>query len=145
MTYRFPKKSKRTPRFNVNRFQVRTPKDDPPLTGWVNGQEASDIEERFARSLSSEGFSFSFNVPIPTAVSLPGEKKIIDFLIHDLALPVEVDGEIGHKTQAQKGNDVVRDLMLNPVLRKEGFSEIVHVPYWKLETQDLSNATVRAL
>ena len=143
--FRFPKKSKRTERFTLNRWNVSLPTDDPPLTGWVQGQQASDIEERVARSLDAEGLAYSFNVPIATAVSLPGEKKVVDFLIHDLGIPLEVDGEIGHKTQAQQGNDTVRDLLLNPVLARDGFSEIVHLPWWKLDTQEETNVAVREL
>ena len=73
MPYKWKTPSKRRPRFGVNRLQ--RPVANEGLTGWVNGKEASDIEERFARALRNNNVDYSFRIDIPTAVSIPGEDK----------------------------------------------------------------------
>ena len=130
---------------NFNRIKSISPIDDPPLTRWVNGVRASDIEERFARSLRKAKIEFSFQVPVATAFSLPGEDKVVDFLDHTNRLAIEVDGQIGHRTASQKGKTVVRDTVLNPLLNQMGYSTLKHIEWWKMTTQELTDRAQREL
>jgi very-short-patch-repair endonuclease len=118
--------------------------DETPLTGWVHGLEASDIEERFARALRGINKEFSFQIQIPTAISIPHEEKEVDFILDNIQ-PVEVDGEIGHKTIAQKENDSERDALLNTEFMRMGMLPIIRIPGWRLDTQELADNTVREL
>jgi hypothetical protein len=59
MTFQYQIPSSRTVRFNLNRLDPPRVRTDPePLTGWVNGLEASDIEERYARALRNRKIDF---------------------------------------------------------------------------------------
>ena len=144
MPYKMKVPSKRRPRFGVNRLS--RPVANEGLTGWVNGKEASDIEERFARALRNNNVDYSFRIDIPTAVSIPGEDKEIDFLIGDaVRTAVEIDGEIGHKTEGQQARDIVREILVNEQLKKAGIRPTVRIPWTKLLDQETANRTVQEL
>jgi hypothetical protein len=129
----------------VDRLPQPTIKDDPPLTGWVHGKEATDIEERFARALDNIGYEFQFQVYVPTPFTLPAEEKEIDFLVEDIMRPVEVDGEMSHKTASQIAKDVVRDGQLNPVLERWGYSDIKRITWKELDNQELADLAAEEL
>lgn len=145
MSFRYKKRSNRTPTMNLDRLKPPLTGDDPPLTGWVHGIDASDLEERFARGLDNAGIGYKFKTLIPTAFSLPRESKELDFLVPSLIRPVEIDGEIGHKTSAQQAKDALRDAQLNPELRKMGYNDIKHILWNELETQELADRVAREL
>lgn len=132
----------------VNRLPAPTaqPDDPNPLTGYVNGIKATNIEERFARALRQRDLHFRFQVRFPTATSLPGHERIVDFVIYyGLRYPVEVDGEMSHSTSAQLGADAVREALLNEVFRWKGMPPLRRVKWWQLETQVMADAAVSRL
>ena len=141
--YTMRSRSKRKPRFRVNRLKRSV--TDEGLTGWVNGKEASDIEERFSRSLRQRKKGFHFRVNFPTTVSIPGEDKEVDFLVDQGGQfrAVEIDGEFGHKTASQKGKDQLREILLNETLGRNNILPIIRVPWTQLETQEKANAYVQ--
>jgi hypothetical protein len=144
--YKLKVPSRRTPRFRVNRLK-RNLGVEENLTGWVNGKNASDIEERFAKALRAKRVDFKFRVDVRTAISIPGRDREIDFLI-DLGgrwRAVEVDGEIGHKNMGQKSRDVVREIYINESLRKEGILPIARVHWRKLQNQEMAARAVLEL
>lgn len=146
--YQYKKSSKRTPSMDVNRLPVPTSEtaDAIPLTGYVNCLGATDIEERFARALRKHGLRYRFQVRFETAASLPGQARVVDFVIcHGLRYPVEVDGEVAHRTSAQEAADRVREALLNEVFRWRGMPPLRRVKWWQLETQVLADAVVREL
>lgn len=144
MSYRFPIPSNRNERMNTNR--VKTFKDDEGLTGYVNGEKASDLEERFARALRLQNIEFSFQVDIQTSVSIPGEDKSVDFLVfRGLTYPVEIDGEIGHKTEAQKAEDAIKETLLNEIFGYQGVQPLMRVAWYDLENQDMADQIVKEL
>jgi hypothetical protein len=143
--YKFKTSSGVLPEIPTKTF-IRSSNDDvPPLTGWVHGKQASDIEERFSRAARNVGVEFQFKVYFDVLTSLPGESKEIDFVL-DLPAKqtVDVDGEFAHKTNEQTGQDAMRDALLNNELT-EMFYQVPHirVPWFDLETQERADRTVR--
>lgn len=138
--YKFPKRKKRKRFETVDRLK-RTD-DERPLTGFVAALEASPEEERFARALRENNIGFSFQYEIPVLTSLPGEEKVIDFVIGIRRQPVEVYGRIGHESNADKAKDRIREIMINEEMRKKGSPLLGVVWYYELEDQEQANAVV---
>ena len=145
--YKYKVPSPRRERLQMNRVaRIKAEADEVPLTGWVHGKRATDIEERFARALMRMGLDFRFQVPVATRVSLPGHERIVDFIVETgLKIPVEVDGPRGHNNSAQQGMDEVREMLLNEVFRWWGYSPLERVPWWRLNTQEGARILVREL
>lgn len=145
--YKYKVPSPRRERLRVNRVaRIKLEADDIPLTGWVHGKQATDIEERFARALMEVGLDFRFQVPVATRVSLPGHERIVDFVVEmGITVPVEVDGPRGHKNNAQQAKDEVREMLLNEVFRWWGYSPLQRIPWWRLNTQEMAGSVVREL
>lgn len=123
--------------------EVSQPNDDEGLTGFVQGKPASDLEERIARALYKRRKRFEFQVEVFTRLSRPDDGRNVDFIV-DGVQPVEPDGFIGHyRTISQKGNDYVRELQLNEAFRKMGLRPLIRVPYFKLQTQEMTDRWVR--
>jgi len=138
--YKFPKKKKSRPFETVDRLTRAV--DERPLTGFVADIEASPEEERFARALRENNIGFSFQYEIPVLTSLPGEEKVVDFVIGIRRQPVEVYGRIGHETNSDKSRDRIREIMINEEMRIKGIPLLKVVWYYELEDQDQANAVV---
>ena len=135
-------------RLNKNRLKTITIQPDPvPLTGLVKGKPATDIEERFARALVSLGLEFRFQMRFSTVGSLPWQEKVVDFVVQASGVfqPVEVDGDIGHRTSAQRGRDAIREVLLNEVFLRLGYLPLIRVKWFELESQEMSDGVVRRL
>lgn len=119
--------------------------DDPPLTGWVNGLPASDLEERYARGLRRNNQDFSFQVEIATAFTLPRDKKTVDFLIDSggFLQPTEIYGPLHQWPQAQL-EDAEREAELNEVF--EQIPEMLPLKivwFYDLQNQETANKVAR--
>lgn len=134
--YKFPKKKKPSRFETVDRLE-RT-EDEEPLTGFVAGLEASPGEERLARAFRASNIGFQFQYELPVLTSLPGQPKKIDFMIGIMQQPVEHYGRIGHESNADKGRDRIREIMINEEMRKRG-SPLLEV-IWYYETEDQAHA-----
>ena len=145
-SYKLP--SRRAASLNLNRLRNLTNPADPiPLTGWVHGKQASDLEERFYRGVKNAGVpdeDIHYDVPVRVRTGMRIEEKRVDFMI-DLGVmqPVEVDGYIGHSTAAQQGYDQVREILLNAEFRKRGVRPLKRVKWWQVETQEMADAIAR--
>lgn len=139
--HKFPKREKPA-RFETVERLTRTD-DKRPLTGFVADLEASPEEERFARALRENNIGFSFQFELPVLTSLPGEEKIVDFIIGIRRQPVEIFGRIGHESASDKAKDRVREIMINEEMRQKGRPLIEVIWYYELEDQDQANAVVR--
>lgn len=113
------------------------------LVGVVQGQEASDLEERWGNSLeklkkqhSIESYSFKWDVP--GAYEIPGQERTVDFLVYaGVKYPIEVDGDYAHRNQEE---DDARDEILNEILRlRGGYSDIIHVHEDDISTPEESD------
>ena len=112
---------------------------DVPLTGLVHDKPASDLEEYYARALmkNSRVERFQFSVLYSTPFTLPGEQNQIDFFVEAGGTwPIELDGEIAHKTAEQIEKDFVRDSLLNDELVKDGINPIQRIDGSLYKDQD---------
>jgi len=136
--------SGRDPNLNLDRLETKSfLRDAIPLTGWVHGLEASDLEERYARGLKASELDFSFRVKIPVMTL---QKKEIDFLVYKgTKWPVETDGPMGHTTSAQKGFDDLREALLSPIFWALGWMPLKRVKFWQLDNQDEADRVVREM
>jgi hypothetical protein len=137
-----PKRKKQRLRRDIK--QVRSSKDDLPLTGEVRKIKASDIEERVARAARKANKRFEFQVEIPVETSLPDQPKEVDFVFGErLKQPVEVYGEIGHSTSSDRANDAVREGALNEAFRRMGWLPLKVLWWWELSSQSMADRVVR--
>lgn len=147
--YLYPTESKRSPRndSNVNRLgQLSSSSDEIPLTGWVHGKKASDLEERVYRGAKIFGLTdqqIRFKVPFSTM--LPFAKEL-DFVFEfGVFQPVAVDGPMGHTTSAEIGRDEYREALLNPEFAKIGWLPLVRIKWFDISTQDKATRQIRLL
>ena len=126
--------------------RLETQKEDEGLTGLVNGEPASAIEERFARALWKRRLDFDFNWNVYTAFSLPNQKRRVDFVVHlPPSFPIEIDGEIAHKGAEQKEEDRIRDATIDDTMMKRGWMPIRRVDGSMLSTQQGADSMVSML
>ena len=112
------------------------------LTGLVQDQSATDIEERFARALNKYDISYDFQVSKLAPYNTPGEYRL-DFLVDAPwgLIPVAIDGEYAHKSAAQKATDQLKDFEF---MSKTGnkYEPVQRVTFDKLMSQDDANEFV---
>lgn len=119
------------------------------LTGQVQGKQASDIEERFARGLSknSQVLSFEFRTLYFSPAGVGGGAEL-DFLVRaGINWGVQTDGAFSHKSAEQRAHDVLQDARLSDYLLGAGIIDqpIVRVPGDRLQTQADADATVKGM
>jgi hypothetical protein len=132
--------------------------DKEVLTGQIGGVKASDLEERFWRSLNKVELPSDFRFRISSA--LTGKQQLtrrflnetgeveIDFLVHKngITTPVFIDGQIGHFfTDYQADKDALKTNAANEFGASIGWRPSVRVPFWKLTDQTTTDRTVREL
>ena len=143
-TYRFPKDVKRR-KLDPKAITFDFPVEEEGLTGFVQGEDATDLEERVARALKRNGNRFEFKVFVPTIFSFPGQSKELDYLVWDGALrqPLGVKGFIGHNTQAQLSEDAEREKLLNITFAIQGWLPFKDVKWPDLLTQESADRKIR--
>ena len=142
--YRY--KTKRTARLDAD-YVTPAAAAAEILTGYVRGQDASDLEERFAWALDQAGFNYLFQYEVYGAVGLPGEEKTIDFIVYvgGIAYPVELGSWFVHGHSSRIETDRARDQILNEVLQTRGFQEIIRVDFDHPEDRDDAQRIVKEL
>lgn len=129
----------RPPKMPLNR--PKREGEAEPLTGFVHGKEASDLEERFANALDKAGKKYVFEYEVLTDIGVPGEENQIDFVVEEI-YPVEIDGGFTHKTGSQKAKDQTRDAILNEYLSRFGWNPIDRIPGDDIETPEAADQVV---
>jgi len=114
------------------------------LTGFVHGKEASDLEERFAKSLDKLGKKYIFEYEVLGPVGIPGQENQIDFVVEDTR-PIEVDGNWVHKSGSAKAEDQIRDAILNDFLSQYGWEPIMRISGDQLEDQQQADTVAGEL
>ena len=132
----------------LNRPQEPAAKEQ--FTGIVQGKTASTLEERIARSLDKlgdliEGYTFGYTVNTP--FSLPGEGNKVDFAVWMFSgtQPLEIDGDWIHKSAGDKGQDELRDALVNTTMGPRGWLPIIRIKGHEIETQAMSDAVIEGL
>ena len=96
------------------------------LTGYVHGIRASELEERFAKALDFFGIDFIFQFEVASAYSLPGEGKLIDFIIlaGGLGIPIEIGSSFVHDSPSKKEEELFRQSLINDILPLLGIQRL---------------------
>jgi hypothetical protein len=134
--YLYKKEKKTRLTLPLNRISQAAP--DEMLTGVVRGENASDLEERYSRALDKLEKDYEFQYEVYVAGTLPGEEKLVDFVVYDggIPFPEEVDAAFTHKTAEQKGYDAIRDAVVDDSLKSQGFQPIVRIDGERMNTQE---------
>lgn len=131
--------------------------NDEVLTGYVQGMDASDIEERFARALNTSQLPYGFRVQImnaggnPIIVNQADRNSLgvveVDFLVdkYGTFYPFNIDGEYSHKTSVQREADAEKDRKLNELLKVWNAQPMARVPYYQLDNQENANRVIREI
>ena len=126
------------------------------LTKSVDGQPASDLEERFANSLKTYKAQYSFRMRISALVgsqrltsahaNMAGELEI-DFLVGgNQTVPVQIQGEIGHfYTPYQALVDEEKQALINQFGLQYGWAPLVAVPFTELRDQTSADDVARRI
>lgn len=118
-------------------------KEKEQLSGMVRGMGASDIEERFARSLDRMGVSYWFRLPVGAPRGMPGYNEL-DFLVNSGGYyPIQIDGEYSHLGKEAK--DMIADARIMEELKQYSPMPIIHVIYTKLGNQKASDMVAREI
>ena len=148
--YKYKKARKASAPKVGNRVHVQNAQEE--LTGFVNGWEASDIEERFANALRKSRvvaqFSFRDHYFGP-ARNTPGAIEV-DFMVMSGGnwWPIQIDGEMAHKTVGQRQADAEKDARLNQYFSRYGINPVQRIPDLRrftagiLDTQEGANEVV---
>ena len=114
--FEFPK-TKRPAAGEVDFFPPSA-KPEELLTGFVHGKRASALEERLAMALDFFGMEYIFAFEVESAYSIPGEGRVIDFVVNDggLWIPLEPGAEFVHASPSQMERDRTRQQILNEIL-----------------------------
>jgi len=139
-------KTKRTARLDPDYVTPETEAAEI-LTGYVRGEEASDLEERFAWALDQADLTYLFQYEVYGAFGLPGEEATIDFIVYvgGVAYPVELGSFFVHGHASRIETDRARDQLLNEFLRTRGFQEIIRVDFDHPEDRDDAQQIVEEL
>ena len=127
------------------------------LLGNIGGQKASDLEERFAKSLQKLSIPFDFRVRISSLVqgqrrlttaraNLPGELEI-DFLTDfGQIIPILIDGEISHfATPYQAEQDREKESLIDNFGEDMNWHPVIRVPFTEMQTQEEVDGIVRRI
>ena len=131
--------------------QVWYENTDENLTGFVDGKDASDLEERFARALVKLAIPSQFRARVNPLVpgditkahrNILGEVEI-DFLANYMnrIYAILIDGEIAHfRSEWQKEVDAEKTFKINTALAPFHAKPVIRIPYWYLSNQLMANA-----
>lgn len=154
-TYLYRVRPVGVPDYDYGQTVIRTG-DQEQLTGLINGEKASDLEERVAKSLDRLEIPFDFRVRVTSEAlgqqrltsrraNIRGEVEV-DMLCdrNGEITPIFVDGEIGHHMSPHQADvDKQKADIINEFGKQFGWREAVRIPFWKLIDQDVTDRTIR--
>ena len=156
MPYKYKYISPRPKETLINKSPYRTG-DNEVLTGNVQGLRASDIEERWSRSLTKLDIDFQFRARITSPnvgqrkltkqmLSLPGEVEIDTLIFGMVVTPVLIQGEIAHfKTKWQAEIDREKQYWITEFGKNYGWAPLEVIEFYKLKTQAMSDQLAREM
>ena len=155
--YKYKARGIKPPDYNQSKKVERIGTEEV-LTGQLQGQNASDLEERFSRSMDRLGVSYEFRVRLSPLVA--GQRKIgvaaqnapgeieIDFLAYHNGdtVPVQIDGQISHfQTPSQAEIDKEKTEAINETMKQVGAKETVRIPFTEILNQEMSDRVAELL
>ena len=140
---------RRIPRKPLPFGQIQVQRTDEGLTGYVDGAAASDIEERFSRSLrgNSEVTGYKFREPVISPRNLPGQLEV-DYVVevNGTVYAFQLDGDFAHKGIGKKMDDARKDELVNAYLKqKYNAMPVKRIPGDQLQTQDDTDRMLKEL
>ena len=128
---------------------IKLPVNEEVLSGYVQGMKSSDIEERFARALSTDKRvdAYQFRFPVISPRNMLGQLEI-DFVVQSAGYvyAFQVDGDYAHKGIGKRQDDLRKDTLSNAYIRqKYNAFPIKRIPWTQLGTQDQANKLIREL
>ena len=155
--YKYKSRAIQAPDYNQSKSVQRIGIEEV-LTGLVQGQSASDLEERWARSMDRLGVQYDFRVRLSPLVAgvrrigvaaqnAPGEIEI-DFLAYHNGdtVPVQIDGEIAHfMTPAQAEADKEKTEAINATMEQVGAKELTRIPFTEILTKEMADRKAELL
>lgn len=127
------------------------------LTGFINGEKASDLEERMNNSFTALKVSSTFRQRISSLLSgsrrlqsamtnLPGEVEIDLLLDHQPVIPVFIDGQISHfMSPWQRDKDIEKAAVVDEFGASMGWAHSVRVPFVDILTPEASDRVARRI
>ena len=141
---RKPYKYKLPPKLKADRRvrRVVSVSDEENLTGYVQNQEASDIEERFARALRKKEIRFTFQPSYFQNRNVPGEIRL-DYMVDAGYLqPCQIDGSYAHKSAEARAEDQIKDALLDEFLQGTGALPVIRIDGDMLQDQPSADRVV---
>jgi len=136
--YRYPEPTRPPVDDRLQRVEPQ-PEEEEALTGLVQGKDASDLEEMYARSLSKDervlSFRFREVYGAPTR-SQSGAIELDFYVVTGPAWPVQIDAEFTHKDADTRAHDALQDQLLDEILLPEGARPVQRVRLTGRETQE---------
>lgn len=127
------------------------------LTGMINGEKASDLEERQYKSFRKLGVDSEFRQRISSLLNgsrrlqsvmtnLPGEVEIDLLLDYSPVIPVFIDGQISHfMSPWQRDKDREKAAVVTEFGKELGWRESVRVPFVDILTEEASDRVARRI
>lgn len=115
-------------KYRLPQYTAKPPRSAPMregevLSGVIDGEPASDLEERFYIALISNPRveTVKYQPSFLAHRNMPGEIRP-DFIVYSggMLYPIQIDGAFTHHTAEQKAEDVSKDGMLDELLRGSG-------------------------
>jgi hypothetical protein len=140
-------------KFRMARYNGTPPKsnelkDTEVLTGSINGEDASDLEERFAIAMNNNKNidTFEYQPSFIAFKNMPGEIRP-DFIVESggMLFPIFVDGEWIHQSAEQQGQDRINDTILDERLSGSGAWPSRHISGKDLQTPEDAAKTVKEI
>jgi len=140
-------------KFRMARYNGKPPKSNElketeVLTGSINGEDASDLEERFAIALNGNPNveTFEYQPSFIAFRNMPGEIRP-DFVVESggMLYPIFIDGEWIHHTAEQQDQDKRNDIILDERLSGSGAWPSKHISGKHLQTPEDTAKTVKEI
>lgn len=143
------------PEFNIHGVSRVGVKEQ--LTGQIQGQKASDLEERQANSFDALKVGYTFRARITSQISgsrrltktfanMPGEVEIDLLLDYSPVIPVFIDGQISHfMTFWQRVEDEEKQRVVDDFGASMGWAKSVRVPFTDIQTKEMSDAVAKRI
>ena len=127
------------------------------LTGMINGEKASDLEERQYKSFRKLGVDAQFRARISSLLSgsrrltstmrnLPGEVEIDLLLDYSPVIPIFIDGQISHfMSPWQRVKDAEKAAIVTEFGSGLGWRESIRVPFVDIMTEEDSDRVAKKI
>ena len=119
-------------------------KEPEQLTGLVRGENASDLEERFAKALDKRNIDYYFRLPIGGNRGDPGWKELDFLVVSGGYYPVEIEN-ITFIHLGKTAEDTLKDAFTLEYLKEYNPYPVRHVTNERLGNDESAEKVVREM